>query len=312
MSFIRKITQDVHMYSQKLILLENRKKELNEKLLERKDLVKQRKSVKNKIFLHRQVFAKKINENLISSVVDYGVNVKFYEGLYSPDFEQIIKEAMNWRTISKANYIASKFSPFQMLELIKTNDFKTIVNEIIDSNGSKIFSITEAQLLITTLRDSSVMHKIERCEFDDKPEIKIARTISTPNDQNRYVIKDFSKLSLGQQQSILLTILLFSNNKCPLIIDQPEDNLDSEFIYKTLVKSLRKVKEHRQVIIVTHNANIAVLGDAELIVPLRSTSEKTTIMNRGSIDTQETKTITCAILEGSEQAFRKRKEIYGI
>ena len=85
---------------------------------------------------------------------------------------------------------------------------------------------------------------------------------------------------LGQQQSILLSILLFSNRNCPLLIDQPEDNLDSEFIYKTLVKNLRRIKEHRQVIIVTHNANIAVLGDAELIVPLKSTSDKTHIVDQ--------------------------------
>src|ERR1700680_4097901 len=83
----------------------------------------------------------------------------------------------------------------------------------------------------------------------------------------------FSQLSLGQQQSVLLSIHLFSKSNDPLVIDQPEDNLDSEFIYKTCVRSLRKVKETRQVILVTHNANIAVLGDAELIVPLRATNE---------------------------------------
>ncbi|MBK6478315.1 MAG: hypothetical protein IPF93_08495 [Saprospiraceae bacterium] len=86
-----------------------------------------------------------------------------------------------------------------------------------------------------------------------------------------------------------MSILLFSNRNCPLLIDQPEDNLDSEFIYKTLVKNLRRIKEHRQVIIVTHNANIAVLGDAELIVPLKSTSDKTHVIDRGSIDNSATK-----------------------
>ena len=128
----------------------------------------------------------------------------------------------------------------------------------------------------------------------------------------KYLPKNFSRLSLGQQQSIMLSIILFSKRNCPLIIDQPEDNLDSEFIYRTLVKNLRKIKEHRQVIIVTHNANIAVLGDAELIIPLKSTSERSYIMNRGSIDNVETKKLTCEILEGGEIAFIKRKDIYGI
>src|SRR5580700_5887366 len=98
------------------------------------------------------------------------------------------------------------------------------------------------------------------------------KTVVHEDGKKTYPVRDFQNLSLGQQQSILLSILLFSKSKTPLIIDQPEDNLDSEFIYKTLVRSLRLIKERRQVIIVTHNANIAVLGDAELIIPLRGAS----------------------------------------
>lgn len=117
---------------------------------------------------------------------------------------------------------------------------------------------------------------------------------------------------MGQQQSILLTLLLYSKRNCPLIIDQPEDNLDSEFIYKTLVKNLKRIKEHRQVIIATHNANIAVLGDSELIIPLKSTNEKTSIIDKGSIDNPRTNKIACNILEGGETAFKKRQLIYNL
>jgi DNA repair ATPase RecN len=77
------------------------------------------------------------------------------------------------------------------------------------------------------------------------------------------------------------------------------------------VRSLRSIKEHRQVIIVTHNPNIAVLGDAELIIPLRGASEVSVIRDRGSIDTTETKDIVCTILEGSQKAFKRRQEVYG-
>jgi len=78
-----------------------------------------------------------------------------------------------------------------------------------------------------------------------------------------------------------------------------------------LVANLRRVKERRQVIIVTHNANIAVLGDAELLIPLKSTSERSRIMEAGSIDRPETRDLVCKILEGSADAFRRRAEIYG-
>jgi DNA repair ATPase RecN len=96
------------------------------------------------------------------------------------------------------------------------------------------------------------------------------------------------------------------------MIDQPEDNLDSEFIFHSLVPVLRRAKERRQVVIVTHNANIAVLGDAEKIIALKSTSDKSTIVAQGSIDERETRSVVCQMLEGAEEAFRRRAKIYGL
>ena len=104
---------------------------------------------------------------------------------------------------------------------------------------------------------------------------------------------------------------MLSDSERPLLIDQPEDNLDSEFIFKTIVGNLRKIKERRQVIIVTHNPNIAVLGDAELIIPLKSTSAHSQIISSGSIDNSDTIKLCCNILEGGDSAFKQRKNIYG-
>jgi predicted ATPase len=106
--------------------------------------------------------------------------------------------------------------------------------------------------------------------------------------------------------------MLTSESTAPLIVDQPEDNLDSEFIYKTLVPVIRMAKERRQVIVVTHNANIAVLGDAEQIIVLKATSEHALITSRGSIDEPRTRDEACAILEGSREAFERRARIYGV
>jgi ABC-type enterochelin transport system ATPase subunit len=106
--------------------------------------------------------------------------------------------------------------------------------------------------------------------------------------------------------------MLTSESTAPLIVDQPEDNLDSEFIYKTLVPVIRAAKERRQVIVVTHNANIAVLGDAELIVALKATNDKGSIVARGSIDHKPTCDLACDILEGSREAFDRRAAVYGI
>jgi hypothetical protein len=71
-------------------------------------------------------------------------------------------------------------------------------------------------------------------------------------------------------------------------------------------------KERRQIIIVTHNANIAVLGDAEQIIVLKSTNEKGSIVSRGSIDDPSTREAACNILEGAVEAFQRRARIYGV
>ena len=77
-------------------------------------------------------------------------------------------------------------------------------------------------------------------------------------------------------------------------------------------KQALSAKERRQIIFATHNANIAVLGDSELIVALKSTNEKSSIVARGSIDSVATRAAACRILEGSEEAFRLRSTIYGV
>ena len=110
----------------------------------------------------------------------------------------------------------------------------------------------------------------------------------------------------------MLALVLSSDSSDPLIIDQPEDNLDGEFIYSSLVPVLRPAKERRQIVIVTHNPNIAVLGDAEQIIVLKSQSDRGIITARGSIDDPETRDAACNILEGAREAFLRRAKIYGL
>ena len=103
---------------------------------------------------------------------------------------------------------------------------------------------------------------------------------------------------------------LTAESNVPLIIDQPEDDLDNAFVFSSIVSTLRAVKERRQVILVTHNANIAVLGDSELILPMNRENDCGKIKDRGSIDTKTTKAFVQSILEGGAEAFLRRKEIY--
>ena len=172
-----------------------------------------------------------------------------------------------------------------------------------------MFDKQDAQQIIERLREAPVRFALERVAIDDLPKLTITKLVGQPA---KAVSRDFSRLSLGQQQSVLLALVLSSKSNQPLIIDQPEDNLDSEFISSTLVPVLRRAKERRQIIIVTHNANIAILSDAEQIIVLKSNSERAAITARGSIDDPITRDSACNILEGSKEAFNTRAKIYGI
>ncbi|MFN7610637.1 MAG: TrlF family ATPase, partial [bacterium] len=116
-------------------------------------------------------------------------------------------------------------------------------------------------------------------------------------------------LSEGQRNTLLLNLLL-ARGDGPIIIDQPEDELDSSFIYKNLVDDFRKVKSRRQLIVATHNANLPVNGDAELVLALKGETGRGRIQAQGGLDRKEVVEAVLDIMEGSEQAFRRRSEKY--
>jgi ABC-type lipoprotein export system ATPase subunit len=123
-------------------------------------------------------------------------------------------------------------------------------------------------------------------------------------------------LSVGQKCTAILAILLALDD-VPAVIDQPEDEIDNEFTFREMVPLLRKVKERRQLIIVTHDPNIPVNADAEMIYSLAAVDGRgVTKMVRGkeavgSIDHIHVREAVEEIMEGSEKAFRRRFVKYG-
>jgi ABC-type lipoprotein export system ATPase subunit len=313
MGFIRKVTGNATFAAAKLVELKKSVPKLAEAHKSRRALMASRRETRSRIFTTRTAFATLMNKNLATTTVDYQVHIRFHEGLLSDEYEELLKSTMGWRTaqVPKASLIAAQVHPFALLDAIDDKDISLLL-QVKDADNNQVLTRGEAQAILREMSEWTPYTSLQRIQFQDRPEIKVTKTVDRPDGSKTYPTRDFSQLSLGQQQAILLSILLFSKSRTPLIIDQPEDNLDSEFIYKTLVRSLRNIKEQRQVIVVTHNANIAVLGDAELIIPLRGSSEVSVIRNRGSIDTDTTKDIVCTILEGSKKAFKRRQELYGI
>lgn len=133
--------------------------------------------------------------------------------------------------------------------------------------------------------------------------------------ENKIVIqyngKSLDKHSLGQRASALILFLLAQRENDVLIIDQPEDDLDNQTIYDEVIKELKKIKGNMQFIFATHNANIPVLGDSEKVVSC-SYDEKKITVHSGTIDNHQTQRFIIDIMEGGDEAFNRRKNIYSI
>lgn len=121
--------------------------------------------------------------------------------------------------------------------------------------------------------------------------------------------KPLSTASAGQKTTAILTVIL-TQGSIPLILDQPEDDLDNRLVYELIVDRIKKVKDKRQIIIVTHNANIPVNGDSEYIISLNSESKSIEVLKAGSIDTADIKKEICDVMEGTEEAFKMRYNRY--
>ncbi|MDB4304157.1 ATPase, partial [Desulfosarcina sp.] len=116
----------------------------------------------------------------------------------------------------------------------------------------------------------------------------------------------------GQQCTAILHMLLLENLD-PLLMDQPEDNLDNAFIADRIVTELRSAKIARQFLFATHNANIPVFGDAEWIGVFKADENRALLppSAQGAIDLPGIQKEAAEILEGGKMAFIQRKEKYG-
>jgi predicted ATPase len=144
--------------------------------------------------------------------------------------------------------------------------------------------------------------------FNEK--INSILTYQTPNEYLiNYHGKNLLHHSLGQRASALIIFILTRGGHDLIMIDQPEDDLDNQTIYEDVIKLVREIKPKVQFILATHNPNIPVLGDAELVQVCSFVDEKITITS-GSIDKPEIQKQIIDIMEGGKEAFDRRKEIY--
>jgi len=173
---------------------------------------------------------------------------------------------------------------------------------------------------------------LNRCEYNDGNKMRIIETLSPDNwlsmatteiefnPEFYYLTSNemgdiipFAEASAGQQATALLTVLL-SQSGTPLIIDQPEDDIDNRAVNE-IIENIWRAKKKRQLIFTSHNANLVVNGDAELVIccDYRESDSQTRgfIKAEGAIDFKTVRDEITSVMEGGEKAFRLRKDKYG-
>lgn len=159
---------------------------------------------------------------------------------------------------------------------------------------------------------TDVFMKIEEVELPATTNIEL----NTAREGDPPTWQTLEDLSTGQKATAVLLLLLLES-AAPLVVDQPEDDLDNRFITDGVVPTMEDEKRKRQFIFSTHNANIPVLGDAELIIGLSTGSQNDIVQgpvsdrHMGSIDIQPVREMVEKILEGGKAAFEMRRQKYG-
>ena len=211
------------------------------------------------------------------------------------DYEELLGGALSQAGLQHrvvARKLATALGPADLVAAVRRQDL-----EALSERGG--ISTEQAQKVIAALATGNMLDRLETVELADRPSIEL-------RDGEDY--KDSLTLSTGQKCTSILPILLLDSAK-PLLVDQPEDNLDNRFIFNTVVKRLREVKQQRQLIFITHNPNIPVLGEADQVIVLESDGRHGSVRRRGTVDACKDEIVT--LLEGGKDAFLERRQRYG-
>ncbi len=160
--------------------------------------------------------------------------------------------------------------------------------------------------------DSDLLMRIEELDLPATTQIQL-NTAPEGDPANWQTLQE---LSTGQKATAVLLLLLLESD-APLVVDQPEDDLDNRFVTESIVPIMRREKQRRQLVFSTHNANIPVLGDAELILGFATKNECEKLYGRiaprhmASIDSAPVRELVEEILEGGKTAFEMRRSKYG-
>jgi ABC-type Mn2+/Zn2+ transport system ATPase subunit len=300
--------------------LENMRK-LKELLIARKRLVEELEQAQNEITGIRAKTNQEVEDRLNKFMDDkLKVGITMVPGGDRQEFLQNVERFLrscSIRVLQRVlKSIAYNYRPSEFCKMVLELKFKDLLGRS-QTVGGETYELSDKD--VQTLEEKASW--VEKQEGPNVPLLKGDGRIltsllelqeTTLDDMESILLngKPVDKLSPGQRSSAMLPLIALAEES-PLVIDQPEDNLDNRLIGKILVEILAELKEQRQIIVCTHNPNIVVLGDAEQVIVLEPESDrKGRQIDAGSIDKPSIVSTVIDVMEGGREAFEARKQRY--
>ena len=219
------------------------------------------------------------------------------QGVLTAPHRKLVEELLQRSNLRNqadvARDLSEKVRPSDLVDIIEASDAKRLS----DALGRDLGQMTR---LVSHLLDSSRLYELEEIVPEDNLEITMLV---------RGEARPIGQLSKGQMATALLPLIL-RDAEYPLLVDQPEDDLDNAFVFEKLIDRLKALSKRRQLIFVTHNANIPVLGEAERVTVMEMDGPRKALpCQAGSVD--DMKDAIIKILEGGKAAFKSRQQRYG-
>ena len=320
-----KTLQETEIFKRGTAYIESNKvlAELRTKLIKEQEVLKQIEGFEKEI---KELTAKQntLRSQIINNHLRYSSFVDNIVNKLSIDFQGLeIKVTKRTRKNELKGFVESRFnkrgSERQSFIDHIGNDYEAKTKEVCEEFLDKALNL-DLDLLSNNTIDQVTT------EFFNTNWFSLSYRISYQNDS-------FSEMSEGKKAFVILKLLLdFSKKECPILLDQPEDSLDNRAIYKELVEYIKTKKKERQIIIVTHNPNLVVGADSENVIVANQQGNNSENRNgikfqylNGSLESTKARDASnpiilesrgirehvCDILEGGDDAFRKREAKYG-
>lgn len=296
---IMRVSSQLNAARERVRQLEERSKRRREAERERRSLITELVSNRDAEHQRRKVTLRRVVEQVNRQAEGLRIHIAVDQDADNRLWCEWLTANLRFRQ-PKVARIAGEISPMKFVQVLRGGEQAL---RALQADGGAMLDESQVATALQ-LRTYPTLFYLETMRLEDRVRIEV----SEPGSSDR---RPFDHLSAGQQRSVLLSLMLSAERDEPLIVDQPEDHLDAQYIARSVVRQLEAAKETRQVIIATHSANLVVLGDAELVIPMYAYGGHGGPQETGAVDRRQTRERVCQLLEGGREAYRRRGERYG-